>query len=392
MRFFVRNIIILVLVIGSVAGCISTAKKNSVGTDKVSQNWAQDMQGMAKILEQLMPYVFSRSEFHSNENQARVGSLINDYSRHVHVVDTHVGEKILGDDPMVKYNLDRLKQATEHAREAYKEGNIEYSRNVLAESVGACFSCHSTNQIGPEKGFSTTHLSANFRIFPTEKADFYVATRQYDRAIDVLENVLKNPTQYEGQPHEQVSAIKKYLSLMVRVRKDPVRASETLEMFLSNGKLPFFVASDAEGWLGSLRKWKGERKTRQTDLSKAKALINQAKKLQSVGSYQAGYVENLRATGLLHDAIKVTQSKNEKAEIYFLLGSSYDVISDLGVWDLPEVYYESCVRIVPNSTMAKRCFKSYERSIILGFSGSAGIFIPTSEKKKLADLKALAGL
>ncbi|MEK6553939.1 MAG: hypothetical protein AABZ31_01765 [Bdellovibrionota bacterium] len=383
-----RSLILVLLMVG--VGC-ATGGKRSGKTDRAERNWAQDMQGIAKTVEMLMPYVFSRSEFHASTNQSRISSLIDQYSQNVSLVETHVGEKILGDDPMVKYNLNHLKDATVQAQEAFKEGHLEYSRNVLAESVKTCFNCHTTTQLGPENGFSTAQLTSNFRIYPTEKADFYVATRQYDRAIDVLESVLMNPTQFEGQPHEQVSAIKKYLSLMVRVRKEPTRAAQTLETFLSNGKLPFFVASDAEGWLRSLRKWEKERATKATALTQAKALLKQADRLQSVGSYQAGYVENLRATYLLHEAIKVAKTKASKAEIYFLLGDSYDVVSDLGVWDLPQVYYEACVRIEPRTASAKRCYKSYERAIVLGFSGSAGIFIPASEKNKLAELKQMAG-
>jgi hypothetical protein len=75
-----------------------------------------------------------------------------------------------------------------------------------------------------------------------------------------------------------------------------------------------------------------------------------------------------------------------------MLGQSYEAISEMGIWDLPEVYYEACVRTAPKTEEAKRCYRDFERSIVLGFSGSAGIFIPKEERDRLNDLKALAGL
>ena len=385
-----RNIILLFF---SSLFLISCASHKSKSQDSAAATgWAGDMQNMARTLEQLMPYVFSREEFHSEKNRSEVKKLVRNYSEKVHVVKEHVGQQILGDDPLVKYTLKHLKESTQDGLSAFNEGHTEYARQVLANSVGACFNCHSTNQLGPQAGFSTTQLGSKFKMYATEKADFYVATRQYDRALAVLEEILKNPSALDGQPHEQVSAIKKYLSLMVRVKKDPVRASQTLEMFLANGRLPYFVASDAESWLSALRQWRSEGPLRGSSLAQAQSLLKRADKKQSVGSFQAGYVENLRATASLHEALQKTKNSSEKAEIYLLLGNSYDIISDLGVWDLPELYFESCVRVLPKSNTAKKCFKNYEKTVILGFSGSAGIFIPANEQKKLKELKELAGL
>lgn len=389
-----RNIIFGLLVVLNLFFLLSCSSKTKVEKSNTNQygGWASDMRGMAQTVEKLMPYVFSRDEFHDPENTKKIKSYITDYSERVSVVKTHAGEQILGDDPIVKYTIGHLKDSTQQALSAFNEGHREYSRNVLKDSIGACFNCHSSNQLGPQSGFSTAQLGSGFRMYATEKADFYVSTRQYDRAIDVLESVLKTPDSYEGQPHEQVAAIKKYLSLVVRVKRDPARAAQSLNMFLSQGRLPYFIASDAESWLSSIRDWQTEKKISTPPLQKAKELLKKADKKQAVGSFQAGYVENLRATTYLHEALKVTQNPQDKAEIYFLLGESYDIISDLGVWDLPELYFESCIRTNPKSKISQKCYKSYEKSIVLGFSGSAGLFLPTAEKNKLAELKKIAGL
>jgi len=76
-----------------------------------------------------------------------------------------------------------------------------------------------------------------------------------------------------------------------------------------------------------------------------------------------------------------------------MLGQAYDVLPDLGAWNiLPDIYYEACIRERPRSALARQCFKNYERNIVIGFSGSGGTYIPNSERKKLRALKKLAGL
>lgn len=382
---------VLVLVAGLV-GCsteMKEANREARVDAKDARSWAAQMQKMARNLERLMPYVFSREEFTDSKNRNQIKELVTEYSRSVQHVPEHMGKKLLGDDPLVKYYLDNLKDGGQQGLRAFNEGQFDYSRNILKDSMGACFNCHTTTQLGPENTFSTGRLDTAFRIYPTEKADYYVATRQYDQAINVLESVLEKPELLADQPHEQMLAMKKYLALMVRVRKEPTRTADTIGKYLKNGNPPYFVATEAEAWMKSLRKWAGEKKKQPKPLQKAKELLRQASRSQS-GGYQAGYVENLRATSLLNDALKETKKAGEKAEIYRMLGDSYDIVSDLGMWDLPEAYYEACVRTAPKSTVAQTCYRNYERAIVMGFSGSAGIFIPAEERAKMRDLKDIA--
>src|SRR5690606_33645910 len=176
----------------------------------------------------LLPFLVSRAEFHDPKNRKDIENLIEGFDRSVARVPRHMGEKMLGEDPMIQYSLNNLQDSSAQALRAFKEGHVEYARNVLVQSISTCFNCHSSQQFGPENTFSTAKLDSSFRMYPTERAQYYVATRQFDRAIEVLENVLRNPTPFYDQPHEQSLALKKYLALMVRVRKDPTRAAETV--------------------------------------------------------------------------------------------------------------------------------------------------------------------
>jgi tetratricopeptide (TPR) repeat protein len=352
-------------------------------------DWSTGMRKMATSLEALLPYVYSQAEFNDSKNKSAVFARIEDFQNSVDVVPTHVGEDLLGKDPLLKYSVNRLKANSRQAVEAFKEGHAEFSRSLLRESVGTCFNCHSSQNMGPQYKFSTGTLSSSFRLTPNEKADYYVATRQFDQALGTLEQVLRSPNSFYDSPHDQSLALRKYLSLEVRVRKEPSRAAKTLETFINNKKLPYFLAKDSEAWLMSLREWQAEAGKKPLA---PRELLQKAKVKSDRGGFQAGLIEHMRATSGLHEALRTTKAADQRAKIYFQLGSSYDVLSDLGVWDLPDVYFEACIRAQPKSSQAKECFKSFERNLIMGYSGSAGLFIPADERKHLAELKDLAGL
>jgi len=55
-----------------------------------------------------------------------------------------------------------------------------------------------------------------------------------------------------------------------------------------------------------------------------------------------------------------------------------------------EVYYETCVRQKPHTSLAKSCYAAYESSIHFGYSGSGGFTLPEDVQASLNELKALA--
>ena len=370
------------------------SQNDSKQTKQARVEWTAGMRRMASTLENLMPYAFSREEFSNPRNERKVNHLIRSFAKNVKGVPRHAGEKLLGEDPIVKFAIDRLQTNANEAELAYQEGHVEFARNVLRQSMGLCFSCHTASEFGPQNRFSRIKLTSNFRIYPTERVNFYVATRQFNRAIDVLESVLKTPGQMMDDPHEQLQALRQYLALEVRVKKNPARAASLVESFLTQKNLPYFVASDAETWLQSLRRWQREKPSEdsRTLFARARGLVQKGRELQAGDSYEGGYVDFLRASALLHESLRTSKNPMQKAKIYQLLGSSYNILANSGTWDLPEFYFEACVRSAPKTIIAKVCYRDFERAVVLGYSGSAGIFVPKEEQARMNELRALAGL
>ncbi len=379
-----------------VTACSSPKKQqaspSATAVNSSGRSWSGQMQGMAEQLQELMPFVFSRAEFTDAENAKRIRGLLVDFEKSVELVPQHTGEVLLGKDPLVQFSIQRMRSNAQQAIKAFDENHLEFSRHIVRENTGLCFNCHTTTQLGPENNFSTKAIPPTFRIQPTEKAEYYVATRQFDRATHLLEQVLESTASWLDNPHEQVGAMRRYLAVQVRVKKDPADAALTIEKFLKNKKLPYFVATDTEAWLQGLHDWQKSLKRQVGSYKLAQELLAKAAKKQTAGGYQAGYVEYLRASSLLHESLRGAKTAQQRAEIYRLLGDCYDTLSETGTWDLPEVYFESCVRAAPKTIVSQRCYKDFEKAIVMGYSGSAGVFIPKEERERLSELKTLSGL
>ena len=148
--------------------------------------------------------------------------------------------------------------------------------------------------MGPEYRLSDAAF-AGLELEPTEKADLYVATRQYDRALDILTEALDQPVDFYKNPYEHERALRKYLAITIRVKKDPAAAIHTIDKFLKHQDLPYYLARNAQSWRKSLQDWLDESKTKQPSLAQAQRLIEKARRLQSTPNERAGDIEYLRA-------------------------------------------------------------------------------------------------
>ena len=57
---------------------------------------------------------------------------------------------------------------------------------------------------------------------------------------------------------------------------------------------------------------------------------------------------------------------------------------------MPELFLEECIRENPDTELAKKSYRLYERMIALGFTGSGGTRIPSDVELSLKELHDLA--
>jgi hypothetical protein len=206
-----------------------------------------------------------------------------------------------------------------------------------------------------------------------------------------MENLVNSPDFAKNYAFDVEGLLRRYLAMIIRVEKDPMRALKRLKKFATTEETPHYIAEQAEAWRQSLKAWSKEKKV---SIRNAKDLFREAdnrfKRAESMQRYEkdhAGDVEYLRVTGLLHENMKYLKKPEEQARAFFLLGRAYEVLDELGSWNLHESYYEGCLLKDPKSKLAHKCYSRLEASLYLGYSGSAGTHLPPEERARLKALK-----
>lgn len=381
-----RRFVLSLFALGLLASCHSVDRKST--PPESARAWPEHMQGFAKSVSKLAPYVYSARAYSDPQNGKEISARLKEFSGLAHTLKAEMGEKIVGSDPLVRYSLGQLKGDISRAQESFEIGSLDYSRGVMKNALNHCFRCHSLNDPGSKATLDWSSFK-NLPLSPLERVDLLVASRQFDQAKQLLEGLMKDPEYVMRAPFDFESALRRYLALMVRVKRDPKATLAELENLDHRKEVPFYVQEHLHSWIQSLSAWSHEKPTKTSLLDQARARMKAAQRLQGFAKDHSGDVEYLRVTNMLHDYLKTAQSPADTAEAFSLLGQSYEVLDELGYWNLHEVYYEACIRALPKTDRARGCFRRLQSSIYLGFSGSSGVHIPQSERERLNELKPL---
>lgn len=375
------------------SNCESKPKKAAAANTTQEASWVSSMQGLSSEVQQLLPFVYSRQLQYSAKEQEVISERLKNFVKTAHGITPKMGEKFLGDDPMVQFSLDKLSADVTRANRALEAGQVKYAKGVMKNVMGHCFRCHSVTSVGSQAKWEVASFTG-LSLSPVEKSELLVATRKYAEAIELLETSLKSPEYVMTQPFDYEAALKRYLVLTVRLAPDPRRAESLFETIVEMDSVPFYMSRKVDQWRQSLRMWSQEKaqKSKTPTYEEGLKLVQKARGHQSFQKDQSADVEYLRATGVLHQLLMGQKPANEKARVYALLGEVYEVLDELGYWGLHETYYEQCILVQPNTKISTQCFRRLQESIYLGYSGSSGVHIPEEEVLRLKELKAKAML
>ncbi len=372
----------------SILGCSKPQVK-----EKVDETWPENMQKLALTFTDLMPFVYSKNAFEDPKNKKIIQAKMKEFHGASHVIPKDKAVQILGEDPLVNLSINNLEVEVSSAISAFERGNLRYSRHLLQHSLNYCFACHTRNQMGPKYDFWDLKFLEGGDINVIQKSKVMVATRQFDKAKELLKSNLLSGKKEGDNPYLQEQAIKQFLAVVVRAERSPEEGYRFVNGLIERIELPVYLSRNVESWEKSFVGWMAEKKKNkvQVSLSAAKKLIEGSNQAHFGEDSDSKYVDYLRASSILHESLMKPLSKEIRAETFYYLGVVYELLGDSGFWELPDVYFESCVRESPGSKMAKKCYRKYEQGIVLGYSGSAGTFIPSDEREKLNELKKIAG-
>lgn len=62
----------------------------------------------------------------------------------------------------------------------------------------------------------------------------------------------------------------------------------------------------------------------------------------------------------------------------------------MNFWTMHETFYEQCIRLRPGTEQARQCFAKLKDSVTLGYSGSAGVNIPSEVSARLEGFRLMS--
>lgn len=374
-----------------ILACSSRGKKET--TNRSSTNGLQaSMLDLKNSLETLLPSLIDQKSFEDAAQKDKVKTEIN----HLSEIASQVSHSPLKDkgDPSFAFLSEGFSAEIQRANEAFNLGKIEYARYSLMNVTSYCIECHTRTSSGP--AFTNGDFDQKLgQLRPLERGEFLLATRRYDAALVEFMKVINSPSK-NFQFIEFDRALRYALATTVKYKNDPTATEKIIHELRKAPQIPYYLKQASLTWSQSVNEWKEEIKKRKANpslsqqLNGAEALIKKGRQAQVGGSDRGGDVDLLRGLAKLHHLLLSPLDKNQMGQALFLTGQAYEALWDLALWSIHENYFETCVRRVPHSSWAMKCFQSLQQSLVIGFTGSAGTQLPEDVQKRLAELETLA--
>lgn len=360
-----------------------TLSQEAAPTALTEDSLKNRMQRVYEAFRQLQPYLYRREAFLDAKNEATIAHLLAALESGFHR-DGFPGSSAAA-EPGFATTLQVLNEMLDDARARFTEGRKSYALWRLKTSSNYCVSCHTRFEVGVDFFDATASLPGLDKF---EQGEFFLATRQFERAAQAFLNAAASPT----ERFQRIDALRKWLIIYVRVHPDPAAALRELRRLESRMTFTEYEKQEVAGWIESLKRWQAEKPWQGSLVEQAEQLIRQAQEGGEPLLTRDGTVELLRATALLHRVVdgSAAASGQSLAHVLYLLGLAYAELPLYFVNELPELFLERAIREAPNSHDAREAYNLLRDLLVVGYTGSGGTQIPEDVGAQLSELHDLA--
>lgn len=361
--------------------------------ESASKSWRSKMQELSGALSDAIPFLYPDPNQDSKALTKRV--------MRIYAITKQLDGKLIhsneipDSDPALPYIANRLKGDIERANQSLQEGHADYAKAVVRSSVAYCIACHTRTKTGVQLPLLTAFNEPMKKASWIEKIEFQSATRQFDPVVTEVMKQLSNPGTTGISPLDLERASRIALSIAVRVKQDPDRSRFLATSIASSPSASVYLKEGSKQWIKDISEWQESRnqkfETENELIEAAQRLVaDQSADKSALSSHSE--VKFLRASVLMHDLLRRFPKSPYTAEALYTIGLSYESLQELGLWSLHEMYFLACIEKVPHTKLAEQCFKRYEQSVTLGFTGSSGIHVPRAVQSHLSRLRDLSSM
>ncbi len=280
-----------------------------------------------------------------------------------------------------------LSRDVRRAREFFYRGRFENAAIFVEALVDGCADCH-TRLAADASPIAVGFVAqpALGALDPLERAAIAVATRRFDEGMERYEAVLREPG---GLTDILLEPIVRYLTVALRVARDPARARRLLAQYAEHPELAAVVRADLAHWMQTLQGL-SPKDFAGTTLARARAATEAGERVAQYPGDPTALIEFLVASSQLQDLLTAPQeSPAAAAEIYELLGRA-EMGVGYSVWlSHADLYWETAIRLAPQSPAARSAYARLEAEARESFTGPAGLQLPAEEEARLQELRAL---
>lgn len=289
-----------------------------------------------------------------------------------------------------------LPEQADQMTSAWKLGQTAYARGVFRTLSATCLECHAAN--GPKSPVTPRIQETDLSAWnPIDRGRYLRSAGLAEKAYEEFKRVITRPGTVPDLTLTLEDALYELLSLEIGTSGSPERVVQVIRPLLERDDLPRYLKTDLAGWIRDLDTWKREgfskpKKNGTTQLKTARSHLRKAKALQESPTDRSSLVWYWRAVAELYGTLKENLRMEQRAEALFLLGSAFEVLTPRHQETLHERLYEACIHALPHTPRSDLCYRKLERSVIAGYTGSAGTRVPEEVRKRLLELWGTAFL
>jgi tetratricopeptide (TPR) repeat protein len=331
----------------------------------------------------LLPLSLDEERFDDPANERLVGNALAVLDQSSKGLERHgasedVGFALLARTLSIEARDVRLRYDTGHRREA---------RYLIQTMTETCVACHSRLPSGNAPRSDAFVREVAVLDLPIEqRAKLAYATRQFDAALDLYEQMLRSK-EFSANDLDMGGYLDDYLELAIRVRRDLERPAATMEQFAGRDDLTPVLRGDVSSWITALRDLAG-REPATDPIAAARELV--AGDGAQIEADRVALVQHLYASGQLHRALATGLARPERAEAYYLLGLIETRIGRTYWLSQAEAYLETAIRLAPGEPIAADAYALLDEFLVAGYSGSGGTHVPPDIQAKLDRLRGIA--
>jgi len=351
-----------------------------------------EMKNMALNLGAILPLVISDTAFERPESRRKILTGLRNLAKSAHRIEYKL--PVTNDDPLIGFVTVKLSRNFEVAAADLARGETGRARSLIRNATAYCISCH-TRSAGGTATIAIEPKVAGVELSALDLAEFYTATRQFEKAIIHYEAVLNDQWFAQRYPHRWEFAAKKMLAIVVRVQSSPRLALELLAKIHQSNTVPASLARDAAIWRESVKEWlaaptKGASVT--DPLVRGKEQFEKGEALVAkTGSREAGLIPFLRASADLHEYLSLRREAAPYADALFLAGRTAEQLASLNLWTLRDSYFEACIKVSPHSAIARQCLERFKMAQLADTRSKTGAMVYADDvRERLDELSHLA--